>query len=165
MAGGDGVGSQTDLILVDTNVFVIDLRYKRDANYPTNQTFLEAAARNGIGFTTIVNLLELCGILSFNLNEQQLFDLWHYFPERYNVTVLPATEMQSDFPACAILSIFEKIKMKAALGDALLLTIAEKFLPFVKTLVTWDKDHFVDKFSGKVLTPGEYLDDESAKGV
>jgi predicted nucleic-acid-binding protein len=62
------VGSKQELILIDTNVFVIDLRYKRDTNFRLNQSFLSFVAQNGSGFTTIVNLLELCGILSFNLN-------------------------------------------------------------------------------------------------
>ena len=62
------MGAKPELILIDTNIFVIDLRYKRDTNYQVNQEFLSTAAQSGNGFTTIVNLLELCGILSFNLN-------------------------------------------------------------------------------------------------
>jgi hypothetical protein len=42
-------------------------------------------------------------------------------------------------------------------GDALILGLAEKLLPFVKTMVTWDNEHFKDKYSGKVLTPEEYI--------
>jgi len=29
--------------------------------------------------------------------------------------------------------------------------------PFISTLVTWDKDHFTDKFPGRVITPHEYI--------
>jgi hypothetical protein len=71
LAGGNGVGSKQELILIDTNIFVIDLRYKRDTSFKPNQSFLSVVAQNGSGFTTIVNLLELCGILSFNLNQDQ----------------------------------------------------------------------------------------------
>ena len=69
------MGSRPSLVLIDTNVFVIDLRHRGDVNYKTNQRFLEYAAKRQIGFTTIVNLLELCAILSFNLNETQLTEL------------------------------------------------------------------------------------------
>jgi len=75
VAGGNRVGSQEALILIDTNIFVIDLRYKRDVNYNSNLSFLEVARQRRTGFTTLINLLELCGILSFNLNEKQLLDL------------------------------------------------------------------------------------------
>ena len=67
--------SKEELILIDTNIFLIDLRYKRDTNFKLNRSFLSYVAQSGSGFTTIVNLLELCGILSFHLNPDQLLDL------------------------------------------------------------------------------------------
>ena len=57
MEGGHPVGSRQDLVLVDTNVFVIDLRYKRDAYFERNRAFLDHIAEQKNGFTTIVNLL------------------------------------------------------------------------------------------------------------
>jgi len=157
VAGGNRVGSQEALILIDTNIFVIDLRYKRDVNYNSNLSFLEAVRQRGTGFTTLINLLELCGILSFNLNEKQLLHLWRYFQDRYKVTVLPPADMASDFPDFPIGDLFKYFEKKIALGDALMLTVAEKHLSFISTLVTWDKDHFTDKFPGRVITPHEYI--------
>lgn len=66
------MGPKEDLVLVDTNVFVIDLRYKRDAYYKVSPAFLDHMVEKRNGFTTIVNLLELCGILSFDLAVQLL---------------------------------------------------------------------------------------------
>ena len=60
--------ARQDVVLIDTNIFVIDLRYKRDNYYKTNRAFLAHIAKKRIGFTSTINLLELCGILSFNLN-------------------------------------------------------------------------------------------------
>ena len=65
--------------LIDTNVFVIDRRYRRDRNYAANRRFLDAVKRERSGFTTMINLLELCGILSFNLNDHQLQTVWEGF--------------------------------------------------------------------------------------
>ena len=152
------MGSQQELILIDTNIFVIDLRYRRDTNFKVNQAFLSVIAQTGNGFTTIINLLEICGILSFNLNPDQLFDLWTYFRDRYKITVLPEPELQSVFPGIRIKRIFNILCEKASFGDALMISVAEKYLSFVSTLVTWDNnDHFKDKFNGKVLTPAEYM--------
>lgn len=149
--------TKPELILIDTNIFVIDLRYKRDTNFRVNQEFLSATAQSGNGFTTIVNLLELCGILSFNLNQGQLLDLWTYFQDRYKITVLPEPNMQSGFPGIEIIRLFEILCKKTSFGDALVMAVAEKHLPFIETMVTWDSEHFKDRYSGNVLTPDEYM--------
>ena len=52
------MGSKQELILIDTNIFIIDLRYKIDTNFKLNQSFLSSVAHSGSGFTTIVNLIQ-----------------------------------------------------------------------------------------------------------
>jgi predicted nucleic acid-binding protein len=151
------VGPKQDLVLVDTNIFVIDLRYKRDTNYEINRAFLDHIGEKRNGFTTIVNLLELCGILSFNLNEKQLTELWFYFQDRYGVVVLPVPSFETYFPVIEIKEIFDLMKNRTSLGDALLISVAKKHLPFVTTMVSWDDLHFNDIFPGTVLTPKKYL--------
>lgn len=151
------MGPKQDLVLVDSNIFVIDLRYKRDVNYQINRTFLDYIAKKKTGFTTIVNLLELCGILSFNLNEKQLTELWLYFQKRYEVAVLPDADLETGFPGIEIRRIFDVLKRRTSLGDALMISVAEKHLPFISTMVSWDKPHFESIFSGRVLTPDEFM--------
>jgi len=38
-----------------------------------------------------------------------------------------------------------------------MIAVAEKYLSFVSTMITWDSEHFKDKYSGIVLTPEEYM--------
>jgi len=144
-------------VLVDTNIFMIDLRYKRDVSYRSNRSFLDFIGERRTGFTTIVNLLELCGILSFNLNKKQLTDLWFYFQNKYQVTVLPSPSLETNFPNIKIKGILDLLKNKTSLGDALMVLVAQKPLPFISTMVTWDKIHFENIFPGTVLTPDEFL--------
>ncbi len=151
------MGTKQELVLVDTNVFVIDLRYKRDTNFTVNRAFLDHIAERKNGFTTIVNLLELCGILSFNLNETQLTELWFYFQDRYSVPVIPETRFENSFPGIEIKDIFNLIKNRTSLGDVLMITVSKKYLPFISTMVTWDNVHFDNIFNGTVSTPAEYL--------
>ena len=151
------MGARQDLILIDTNIFVIDLRYKRDTYYQNNFKFLTYIAKKRAGFTTIVNLLELCGILSFNLSEKQLTELWFYFHDRYQVTVLPIPDFESDFPRVGIKEIFDLLKKRKSLGDALMISVAQKHLSFVSTMVTWDNAHFENIFPGTVMTPEGFL--------
>ncbi len=151
------MGPKQDLVLVDTNIFVIDLRYKRDTNYEINRAFLDHIGEKRNGFTTIVNLLELCGILSFNLNEKQLIELWFYFQDRYGVVVLPVPSFETKFPVIEIKEIFHLMKNRTSLGDALMISVAKKHLPFVTTMVSWDDLHFKNIFPGTVLTPEKLL--------
>ena len=157
MERGYGLDPKQKVVLIDTNVFVIDLRYQRDPYFNTNSQFLKDIRQKGTGFTTIVNLLELCGILSFNLNEGQLSELWFYFQDRYQVTVLPVPDLETNFPPFRIQEIFDLIKTRTSLGDALMLAAAKKYLGFVKYMVTWDRDNFVSKFPGDVLTPEDFI--------
>jgi len=146
-----------ELVLIDTNVFVIDLRYHRDPNYARNRRFLDGIELSDRGFTTLVNLLELCGILSFNLNRNQLNDLWVHFSRKYSVSVLPTPDLRAQSPVVEQERLFELIASRTSFGDALMVATAERYLPFVPTLVTWDKEHFQDIFEGTVLTPKDYL--------
>jgi predicted nucleic acid-binding protein len=152
------VGTERAFVLIDTNVFVIDLRYRQDTHYRTNRKFLDVIAEAGAGFTTVINLLEACGILSFNLNDRQLRELWFYFERKYKVTVLPDTAMDGALPSLRVREIFDLIKKKLAFGDAYILAVALKLLPSLSAMITWDKEHFKGKFKGTLLSPEEYLD-------
>lgn len=77
------------MIFVDSDVFLIDLRYPRDRRVSPNAEFLKGIYRRGDGLTTIFNLLEICGVLSFNLSPRQLRELYAYLPTRYRVAVGP----------------------------------------------------------------------------
>ena len=86
------------MILVDTNVFVIDLRYRRDPLYRLNRRFLDRLAKDGSGATALFNLLEIAGIFSFNLNEEQLMNLLSLFPGHYGIAILPPLDLESNLP-------------------------------------------------------------------
>ncbi len=157
MAGGDEGYAVAGLTVIDTSVFVIDLRYKRDKNFGPNRAFLESMARERSGVTGVFNLLELCGILSFNLNEKQLKELFFYFPQHYHVDVLPSADLESLLPAFKAGDLFNVILRKAGLGDALIIATVEKYFPAVVRFVSWNAPHFVDRVSVPCLTPREFL--------
>jgi hypothetical protein len=151
------VVAATGLTVIDTPIFVIDLRYRRDRNFAANRSFLDRMTEDGRGATTIYNLLEVCGILSFNLNAKQLKELFHYFPQHYRVDVLPHSTLESPLPAHKTGDLFEIISMKAAFGDALILGAVEKYIPGAARFVSWNAQHFRGRLSVPVLTPKEFL--------
>lgn len=146
------------LTVVDTPIFVIDLRYKRDRNFSANRRFLDEIAKRQGSVTTIFNLLEVCGILSFNLSEKQLLELFHYFPQHYHVDVFPHSTMESPLPAFSTEDLFKIISMKTAFGDALILAAVQKYVPGAARFVSWNAEHFQGRLAIPVLTPREFLD-------
>jgi hypothetical protein len=163
VGGGDAVDATTGLTVIDTTVFIIDLRYKRDRHFVTNRSFLDRMAQTRSGATSIFNLLEVCGILSFNLNEKQLQELFSYFPQRYSVEVFPHTTLQSPLPALQTSDLFNIILRKASFGDALIIAAIEKYIPRAARFVSWNARHFTGRLSIPSLTPREFL--ESAESV
>jgi predicted nucleic acid-binding protein len=141
------------VILVDTNVFVIELRYQRDPLFRVNRRFLRRLSADGTGATTVFNLLELAGILSFNLNEAQVLNLLALFPEKYALAVLPPLDLQSMLPRISQGAIARRLARRCAFGDALILEAAERYAPGGSCFVTWDSGHFAGRTALKVLTP------------
>src|SRR5215510_1349269 len=153
----------TGLTVIDTTVSIIDLRYKRDRHFATNRSFLDRMAQERSGAITLFNLLEVCGILSFNLNEKQLQELFSYFPQRYAVEVFSHTTLQSPLPALQTGDLFHIISGKASFGDALIIAAIEKYIPRAARFVSWNAQHFTGCLSIPSLTPREFL--ESAESV
>ena len=146
------------LTIVDTPVFVIDLRYRRDKNFAVNRSFLDWVAEERRGATTIFNLLEVCGILSFNLNEKQLKELFHHFAQHYRLEVLPHSTFESPLPSLKASDLFKIISMKTGFGDALIVRVIEKHVPGAARFVSWNAQHFRGRLSIRTLTPREFLD-------
>lgn len=144
-------------IFIDTNIFIIDLRYHHDIKFKKNRTFLDLMARHGKSITSIINLLEVCGILSFNLNQQQILELFHYFPEKYKIDIIPSHDMGSFLPKTSIKAVMDMIYKKASFGDALISNLINHLLTKKSIFVSWDAVHFKNLLSIKTLTPEEFL--------
>lgn len=145
------------MIFVDTNVFVIDLRYQSDPYYRTNKRFLQKTEKEKNGLTGLINLLELCGILSFNLSPQQVEELFLYFSHRYKLSVLPSADMSVWTPTFLVTDIIKKINNKMAFKDAEIALLVEGYKGIVSSFVTWNAKHFKGKLDCPVYTPKEAL--------
>ncbi|MCL5985783.1 MAG: hypothetical protein M1371_04365 [Actinobacteria bacterium] len=147
-----------DIVFIDSNVFLIDLKYTRDILAQTNKIFIDYILGNRIGMTSIINLLEICGILSFNLNGKQLLELYQYFPQRYNVGVIPDMNLNSPLPSLLVEMVFDTIKQKASFGDSLVVNMVNTYIPSISCFVSWDAEHFKNKFSVDVFTPAQFIE-------
>ena len=142
------------MILVDADVFVIGLRYHRDPLRRINRRFLDRLAMDGSGATTVFNLLEVAGILSFNLNEEQLLNLLFLFPGKYGIAILPPLDLESILPQIPQGALARRI----AFGDALVIEAAERYALKASCFVTWDSEHFAGRTALPAMTPKSALD-------
>lgn len=142
-------------VFIDTDIFVRDLRYQRDANIASNQNFLEKVRSRKIkGVTSIFNLLEVCGVLSFNMSQDGLLKLYADFTKHYAVQILfpanPQVELQYDIP-----QIFQSIINKQSLGDAQISYVINRFASDLSYMATWNIAHYEGSVTIPVLTPDQ----------
>ncbi len=146
------------MVLLDSNLFVIDRFFPCDTHCQTNRAFLDILPALDAG-VSIFTLMELCGIASFNLTPKDL-RLWlHDFPSIYPVQILDpwgvgATARQVWFGQF-LEELTGKIARKMSFGDAVLLREAEQYA--VTAIVTWNTKDFVRRTAIPVLTPIVYL--------
>jgi hypothetical protein len=145
------------VIFLDTNLFVIHLRYPDDAHYRMNRRALERVGRRGIGMTSVVNVLEICGILSFNLSPASLIELYVHFARRYRVTVVPSSGFDTRLPAPSAREVLVKMEKRMALKDAEIALIVEQNAAGVDAFLSWNARHFVGRLAVPALTPAQWL--------
>jgi len=147
--------------LLDSDIFVLDLRFPNDPRHAINRRLVES--RQPGRATTIFNLLEVCGILSFNLSREALLALYGNFSQHYAVSVLfpPGTPDLSSLSAM-ISGTFEKITRKMSYGDAQILWVAEQH-PGVDRLISWNAKDFIGRTHLQVITPQEWTEEMRAE--
>ncbi len=149
------------MVVIDTDVLLLAFAFQRDARQPANTAFLDRV-RSATPATTIYNLMEILGQLSFNLSPERL-DSWEsWLVDAYQLTVIwpvdPDAQLAGSFFREEIFvrpyARFRAHRM--AFTDALVLGVAER-TPGVTQVVTWNARHFKAKSALTVLTPEEYL--------
>ncbi|HBF13814.1 MAG TPA: hypothetical protein DDW49_10610 [Deltaproteobacteria bacterium] len=143
--------------VIDSDVFLIDSRYSNDVRFKANGEFLESVRQREVnGATTIFNVLEVCGVLSFNLSSKNLLDAYRNFTDEYKIKILFPANAHGDL-LYNLPEVFSSIQKKQSLGDAQISFVLERFANQVDAFVTWNKAHFEGKIPMKVVTPEEML--------
>jgi len=145
------------MILLDSNIFLIDRFFKRDVHYGVNRQFVERLPALDAG-VSIYTLLEICGLASFNLSEAELARWFYHFDRLYSVRVIfPAGlgRTAEEYWSGLLDEMYRLFAGRMTFMDAALLSIAEEYA--VACLVTWNKKHFDGRTSVPVMTPGEFV--------
>ena len=148
------------MVVIDTDVFLIEFAFHRDDRYAVNADFL-VAVRRWKPAVTLYNLMEILGQLSFNLSPDRLGEWRLWLQEAYGLAVLWPESKGQTADAFFQDEVYNRpfAKMQAqrmAFLDALVVGLAER-TPEVEFFVTWNARHFYSKTPLTVLTPPEFL--------
>jgi len=146
------------LVLVDSNIFILDRFFPRDALYTQNKAFVEKLVSIDAAVSSFT-LLEICGAASFRLSTEEL-EAWLFgFTSLYPVYILDVHGLKGN--NCeAWWSIFVEeaaanIAKKMTFGDSVLLREAENY--DAEVIVTWNTKDFSRRTRLAVLTPTAFL--------
>ncbi len=149
------------MVALDTDVLVLGFAFQRDDRQTANKNFLSRVFDKNPA-TTVYNLVEFLGQMSFNLSAKRLSEWRSWLVDEYNLTVLfPQARPEQSADSFYRNEIFERAfakisKEKMAYLDALILDLAER-TPNVEHFVTWNAKHFKNKTALHVVTPEEFL--------
>ena len=148
----------TETVFLDTDIFVLALRYPADRHFQSNRRLLNALQSGDLaGVTSIYNLLEVCGVLSFNLAPEELADLYAGLADRYSVRVVfPAGR---DGSVCfSVTSVFRQIAKKMSFGDALIANLIEIDEEIrLGVFLSWNAKHFAGRLGVEAMTPQQFM--------
>ncbi len=151
------------MILLDADILLLDIRYPRDARFLLNERLLKALQEHGLERgITLYALLEVVGILSFNLPTDQIRQLYTVLPQRYGLQVIPSLDISQETPGFPLSNILTQIKQKMALGDAFQALYIQRFASDASCLLSWNARHFQQKLAVPILTPEQRLAENGA---
>jgi predicted nucleic acid-binding protein len=148
------------VVIIDTNILVIEFRHQHDERYPINNQFLSAIRTTG-GATTVYTLMEFLGKMSFNMNRSKLTRWRSWLRDAYNLVII-WPEVQNLYTDNFLYSLiyehpFERMRRKPIpFVDALILDLAEQ-LEETEALVTWNTKHFEGNTFLTIKIPKEFL--------
>lgn len=146
------------MVFVDSNVFIVDRFYPRDALYPQNRIFVEKLASFEAA-VSVITVLELCGAASSRLSDDELASWLFSFDKLYPVSVvnvhgLAGTDSEMWWRRF-LTEVSANIAKKMSYGDASFLREVENHGS--EAIVTWNTKEFAHRTQIPVLTPTGYL--------
>ena len=146
------------MVLLDSNIFIVDRFFPRDSLYPQNKAFVEKLASIDAAISSFT-LLELCGAASFRLSADELSSWLFGFGTLYPVSILDLHGLRTydgeAWWSAFVAEVAANIAKKMTFGDAVLLREAEKY--GADAIVTWNTKDFVRRTRLSVLSPSGFL--------
>jgi hypothetical protein len=157
-----GTAGRGTVILLDADVLLIDIKYHNDPKFARNRLALTALAASGspLAVPTQV-ILEVVGVLSFNIPAADVPKVWPRVRSAYNLQVVPDPAVVPDHCGCTPDEVLAQMVKKMAAGDAVIAAQIEKYAPGAIAFITWNLKHFRGNLVITVLTPEEWLQQQT----
>jgi predicted nucleic acid-binding protein len=146
------------MVLLDSNIFIVDRFFPRDSLYSQNKTFVEKLDSIDAAISSFT-LLEVCGAASFRLSVDELSAWLFTFGAMYPVYVLDVHGVRTNDCEAWWSTFMEEaaanIAKKMTFGDAVLLREAENY--DAEAIITWNTKDFIRRTRLTVLSPTAFL--------
>ena len=146
------------MVLLDSNIFIVDRFYRNDDLYPANRLFIERLGDFECGIS-IFTLLETAGVASFNLSPRECEQWLYRFPSVYPVAILSAAGLSGENAETWINNFVEQVAVNIAkrmsFGDAVLLREADVLR--AEAIVTWNTKDFARRSTRPAFSPAAFL--------
>ena len=146
------------MVLLDSNIFIVDRFFPRDSLHSQNKTFVEKLDSIDAAISSFT-LLEVCGAASFRLSVDELSAWLFTFDAMYPVYVLDVHGVRTNDCEAWWSTFMEEaaanIAKKMTFGDAVLLREAENY--DAEAIITWNTKDFVRRTRLTVLSPTAFL--------
>lgn len=149
------------MIMIDTDVFVMDNFYANDPRYEQNSLFLHRV-QNTKNLTTIFNLLEVCSLIAPHCSEKELLGFFEHFDRTYNLEIIyPSSyDLSTEYFMDHFFGeILHTTRFTGNMVDSLIFTLVKQ-RP-VRVVVSWNAKHYKNSLSklGKMeyLQPDEFM--------
>lgn len=149
------------MILIDSDIFILDNFYKNDPRFEINSLFL-SRIQNTKKSTTIFNLLEICSLIAPHCMEEQLLSFFENFDRTYNIDILYpmhydlSTEYFMDHFFSQVL---QMMPFTGNLTESMIFTTARQ--RDIRVVISWNAPRYQKIFSGlekrDYINPEEYM--------
>jgi hypothetical protein len=146
------------MILLDSDVILLDRRYPNDPRHAINQQALQRlwSGPHPLGITQQA-ILEVVGILSYNVAFSLIPALLGDVTRNYRLRVVPDPLQSPGYAGCTVQDVLLQMNHQMSLADAVQAVQIAHYASGVLALLTWNARHFVGKMIIPVLTPEEWL--------
>jgi hypothetical protein len=153
------------VILLDSDVLLLEMRYPKDPRFSINRQAIQQIQSDSLPLgVTLHTLLEVLGVLSFNMSVPQFSALPQYILGFYRLTVFPNFPPSFDYAGCSSDELIAQMSAKMALGDAVQAVQIARYASHADRLLTWNAKHFQGKIVIPVETPEDWLVRRQNKG-
>lgn len=150
------------MILLDANVLLIDFKYHNDPSFARNRQALTAlVAAGGILAVPTQVIIEIVGVMCHGTPAPDVLKIWPTIQKKYNLQVIPDPAVVSDHCGCTPDEILAQTVCKRHSGDAVIAAQIAKYASGAAAFVTWNLKHFRGNLVIPVLTPDEWLQQQT----